>query len=183
MTQQRLGVYNNDWFDRGRPFWVEAVWILASIYFSSSLPGSKARAWLLKLFGAQVGRGVVLKPRIRVKFPWKLSLGDDVWLGEAAWIDNLAQVKIASDCCISQGAYICTGSHDWASETFDLIVKPVVIEQGAWLGSYCRIAPGVTVGDDAVIGMGAILTTDADPGMVYLGNPALPVRRRFSEAD
>ncbi len=182
MTQQRLGVYNNDWFDRGRPLWVEALWILASVYFSSSLPGSTPRRWLLGLFGARIGRGVVVKPRVRIKFPWKLNVGDDVWIGEAAWIDNLAEVSIGNDVCVSQGVYICTGSHDWQSESFDLLVKPVEIEQGAWLGSYSRIAPGVVVGNHAVIGMGAVLTVDADPSMVYLGNPAVPTRTRYPDA-
>ena len=178
MTRQQLGSYRNEWFDRGRPAVVEALWILASIFVSSSLPGSGPRVWLLKLFGARLGTGVVIKPGVKVKFPWRLEIGEHTWIGEGAWIDNLDWVRIGDNCCLSQGVYICTGSHDWSKSTFNLIVKPVSILDGSWLGASCQLAPGVTVGEDAVIAMGSTLVGDAEPSSVYQGNPAQKVRAR-----
>jgi hypothetical protein len=95
-----------------------------------------------------VGTGVVIKPHVRVKFPWKLYIGDHSWIGESVWIDNLAQVTIGSNCCISQGAYLCTGSHRWDRDTFDLVTKPIVIEDQCWVGAMARVAPG---GDEAPV--------------------------------
>ena len=113
--------------DRGRPWLVEAAWMcVQALLFGTWLPGSRWRVWLLRLFGSRVGRGVAIKPRVRVKFPWKLSVGDHSWIGECAWIDNLCDVAIGSNCCVSQGAYLCTGNHDWSDPAFALITKPVV---------------------------------------------------------
>src|SRR6202008_897922 len=113
---------------------------------SSSIPGTRHRRLLLRMFGAQIGRRVVLKPRMRVKFPWRLRVGDDAWIGEDVWIDNLAEGNIGSPCCISQGAYLCKGSHDWASMEFDLIVKPIVLRNHTWICARAVLSPGVTVG-------------------------------------
>jgi len=77
---------------------------------------------------------VVFKPSINVKYPWKLEIGDHSWIGEGAWLDSLAPIRIGSNCCISQGVYFCTGNHDWTDPAFGLIVKPIVIEDGAWVG-------------------------------------------------
>jgi putative colanic acid biosynthesis acetyltransferase WcaF len=133
---------------------------------------------ILRVFGAHIGRRVLIKPGARVKFPWRLEIGDDSWIGEDAWIDNLALVQIGTNCCISQGVYICTGSHDWATPTFELVVKPVKIDSCAWLASRSVIGPGVTVGEGAVLSLGSIATSDLAPWVIYQGVPAKPVKQR-----
>ncbi|MES2441438.1 MAG: putative colanic acid biosynthesis acetyltransferase [Pseudomonadota bacterium] len=174
-----LGTYANGGFTRGRPAAVEALWMLVQALFVSSwLPGSAHRRFLLRLFGAEIGRGVVLKPGIRVKFPWRLAIGDHSWIGEHAWIDNLAPVRIAANCCVSQGAYLCTGSHDWSRPGFDLVTRPIVLEPGAWIAARATVGPGVTVGRGAVLGLGSVASRDLDAWTVYAGIPAAPIKQR-----
>jgi putative colanic acid biosynthesis acetyltransferase WcaF len=178
MSSQNLGDYNNSWFERGRPRWVEILWILASLLINSGVPGSKVRIFILSLFGADIATGVVIKSRVRITFPWRLSVGKDSWIGEGVWLDNLAQVEIGSDCCLSQGAYICTGNHDWSSKNFDLVLKPVSIMDGTWVGAFARIAPGVTLGENSVVAMGGVITGDVPESAVYGGNPATLIKAR-----
>jgi putative colanic acid biosynthesis acetyltransferase WcaF len=142
------------------------------------------KAALLRLFGGRVGRGVVIKPRVNIKYPWFLEVGDAAWLGEGAWIDNLTEVKVGNNVCISQGAYVLTGNHDYKREAFDLILKPVVIEDGVWVGARAVVCPGVTLGTHSVVTVGSVITKDTDPFMIYSGNPARPARRRvMTQAD
>lgn len=144
-------------------------------------PISKSRTFSLKLFGAKVGKSVVIKPGVNVKYPWHLSIGDYSWIGEDVWIDNLADVKIGSNCCISQGAMILCGNHDYKSETFDLIVKPITLEDGSWVGAKSVVCPGVTLHESAILSVGSVATKDLDPNTIYQGNPAIPKRHRFME--
>ena len=97
----QLSKFNNEDFDRGRSRLIESCWrVVEGLLFNSWLPGSGWRVQLLRLFGASIGSGVVIKPHVRIKFPWKLSIGDYSWIGEEVWIDNLAEVSIGSNCCI-----------------------------------------------------------------------------------
>lgn len=174
-----LSRFDTGGFERGRPIWVEALWLLVqALFIGSWLPGSAHRVWLLRAFGAHVGCGVVLKPHLRIKFPWRLSLGEHVWLGEGVWIDNLAPVKIGSHVCISQGAYLCTGSHDWGSPTFDLIVRPIRVADHAWICSRATLAPGTVVGEGAVVALGAVASGVLSPWQIYASVPAGTVRAR-----
>lgn len=174
-----LKQFSNAEWNRGRSILVETLWLFVSaLLVQSRLPGSALRRMLLRLFGSKVGEGVVLKPGIKIKFPWRLEIGDHSWIGEDAWIDNLALVTIGSNACLSQGAYLCTGSHDWSSPTFDLIVKPITIGEGAWVGARSIIGPGVTVGDGAVLGLGSTTSKDLKPWCIYSGAPAEFVKKR-----
>lgn len=174
-----LARFRNPQFDRARPKLFEAIWMVTQALFVSSwLPGSTHRRLLLKLFGAHVGVGVVIKPNVRIKFPWRLKIGDHSWIGEDVWIDNLAPVTIGSNACISQGAYLCTGSHDWSSPSFDLLVKPITIADGAWVAAKSTVGPGVTVGEGAVLGLGSTTSKDLDPWCIYSGAPAEFVKKR-----
>lgn len=140
------------------------------------------RKVLLRLFGAKVGSGVVFKPGLRVKFPWRLEIGPFSWIGEDVWIDNLAPVKIGSHCCISQGVYICTGNHNWEGERFELITKAVTICDHSWLAAKSIVAPGVVVGKGAILTLGSIATKDLKEWQVHQGSPAVPVRERRIKA-
>lgn len=151
----KLDTYSAGDFHRGRPRWVEALWIVvAGLSFSTWLPGSAWRRTLLRVFGATIGSGVIIKPRVRIKFPWKLAIGDHSWIGEEVWIDNLDQVSIGSHCCISQGAYFCTGNHRWDRASFDLATKPILVEDQCWIAAKVCLAPGTIVRARAVLAMG-----------------------------
>ena len=175
----RLDTFDNRWFARGRSAWIEAVWLaVQAALVSSRLPGSAHRRWLLRLFGARIGTGVTIKPGVRVKFPWKLVVGDHTWLGEEVWIDNLERVEIGANCCLSQGAYLCTGSHDWNVSGFDLITRPIEIGDCAWIAAKSMVAPGVTIGEGAVLAMGSAATQDLEAWTIYQGVPAHAIRLR-----
>tara|TARA_R110000824_G_scaffold104214_6_gene247354 strand:+ start:24080 stop:24649 length:570 start_codon:yes stop_codon:yes gene_type:complete len=164
----KLASFSSRNFDRGAPRIKEAAWLfLSGVLVESWLPGSGWRCWLLRRFGATVGERVTIKPRFRVKFPWRLSMEDDVWIGEAVWIDNLGMVFIGHDTCISQGAYLCTGSHDWAKSTFDLIVRPIVVSSHAWIGAMTRLGPGTHVGEGAVVTMGTTVSGNLEAYQVF----------------
>ena len=166
-----LSKFNNKNFDRGATRLKEFLWIVTgSILISSWVPGSLWRVVILSLFGANVGKKVILKPGIKVKFPWRLSIGDYSWIGEDVWIDNLCFVNVGSEVCISQGAYLCTGSHDWTSTYFDLIVEPINIESNVWICAMCRIAPGVTISHGCIVGFGSVLTKSLEPWSIYKAN-------------
>jgi putative colanic acid biosynthesis acetyltransferase WcaF len=136
---------------------------------------------VLRAFGAKIGSGVVIKPQVKITFPWKLEVGDFVWLGEECWLLNLEQIVIGSNVCISQRAFLCTGNHNYSLSTFDLIVKPIVVEDGAWLGAGCWVGPGVRVGAHAVLAACSIMNKDMEPWGIYRGNPAELVKRRVME--
>ena len=170
----RLDKFNNDSFKRGRHWIIEAVWVvIQSLLFSTGLPGSHWRCFLLSIFGASIASGVVIKPRVMVKFPWRLHIGSHTWIGEGVWIDNLGNIEIGSNCCVSQGAYFCTGSHDWSKTSFDLIVKPITVKDYAWVAAKAVVAPGVIVGEGAVLGLGSVAVNDLQPWSIYMGNPAI----------
>jgi putative colanic acid biosynthesis acetyltransferase WcaF len=171
--------FDNKSFDRGRTALTEAVWlILSALFVASWIPGNFHRCLILRSFGARIGQRVTVKPGVRIKFPWRLEVGNDSWLGERVWIDNLAPVQIGSNCCVSQSAYICTGSHDWSSSTFDLVVKPVKIGNCAWLAAQSTVSPGVTIGEGAVLSLRSLAMSDLAPWGCYQGVPAEFVRKR-----
>jgi len=176
----RLSTFDNASFDRGRSRVVEFAWMLVSaLAFRHSLAvWSGLKVAILRVFGAQVGTGVIIKPSVQIKFPWKLVIGNDVWIGEHVWIDNLDMVTIGSDVCISQGAMLLCGSHDYRRETFDLITQSITIEDGAWVCARVIICPGVIVGECAVLTAGSVATNGITPNAIYQGNPAMHKRER-----
>src|ERR1700728_3368508 len=127
-----LSAPDNSEYDKGRPWLVIALWhfIGAPLVRSSWLPMSSLKAALLRAFGACIGTGAYIKPGIKVKFPWYLSVGDHCWIGEDVWIDNLAPVTIGSHVCVSQGAYLCTGNHDWTAPSMKLFRRSIVLGDG-----------------------------------------------------
>lgn len=175
-----LSSFDNSWYSPGRPAWLQILWFLGGLPLlrSSCIPSSGFRRGLLRLFGARIGKGVVIKPGVRVKYPWLLQVGDHTWIGEDAWIDNLAPVELGSNACLSQGVYLCTGNHDWTDPSFSLIVRPIVIHDGAWLGAKTVIGPGVEVAECAVAAAGSVVTRNLEASIVYAGNPAVAVRTR-----
>lgn len=182
--QQRtdLSRYRKPLIPGNRGWWWRVAWYLVSAtVFQGALLGlapSRCKAGLLRAFGARVGRGLVIKPGCRVKYPWLLALDDHVWLGEKVWIDNLCEIRIGSHVCISQGAYLGTGNHDWTDPEFRFFASAIQIEDGAWIGARSVLVPGARVGEMAVLCAGSVLLGEARPWTVYAGNPAKPVGPR-----
>ena len=175
----RLDLYQPRQLDRGRALWVEILWLVAQLLVLSSPISSNAlRCFVLALFGAKIGHKVTIKPGVRVKFPWRLDIGNNCWIGEGVWLDNLANINIGDHCCISQGAYLCTGSHNWRSIDFELIVKPIILEDGVWLAARTAVGPGVIAGRGAVLSLGSVATQDLAPYQIHQGVPALPIKAR-----
>jgi putative colanic acid biosynthesis acetyltransferase WcaF len=166
--------YDNLDFDRGAPPWKEALWVAARIvFFQNSIPWpSFLRTFLLRTFGAKIGRGFVIRSNVNISFPWRLIIGEHVWIGEDVGILSLAQVLIESNVCISQRAYLCTGSHDFLREDFKLKVAPITICRGSWVAACAFIGPGVEVGSGAVVSAGSVVFENVPPNSLVRGNPA-----------
>ncbi len=160
--------------DRGRPKWVEMIWyLLKCAFFLSALPWpSWFKVRLLRAFGGKVGRGVVIKPRVNVHFPWKLEIGDHAWIGEDATILNFEPIRVGSHCCISQQAYLCAGGHDFRDETFSYRNGPITIGDGVWIQARVFVCPGVVIGEEAVVTTCSVVTRGLPPNMICSGNPA-----------
>ena len=155
--------------------------INAIIFNTSFFPVSALKIVLLKIFGAKLGLGVVIKPNVNIKYPWKLTIGHYTWIGEGVWIDNLDIVTIGSSVCISQNAFLLTGNHDFKKQTFNLITSPIIIEDGVWIGAAAIVCPGVTCGSHAVLSVAAVATKNLDPYFIYKGNPATKTIERIIE--
>ena len=177
-----LKMYDNSWYrPAGRI--KSLVWYYTNVFFliNKWIPLSSIKVAILKIFGASIGKGVVIKPGVNIKFPWFLTIGDYSWIGEDVWIDNLAEVKIGSNCCISQGAMLLCGNHNFKKSTFDLIVKPITLEDGVWIGAKTTVCPGVIAKSHSVLTVGSILSQDMEPYTIYRGNPATFVKKRIIE--
>ncbi|MEO1621954.1 MAG: WcaF family extracellular polysaccharide biosynthesis acetyltransferase [Cyanobacteria bacterium J06632_3] len=153
-------------------------YIGSPLVMSYWLPMSGIKVRILRQFGASIGDGVRIKPGVRIKFPWRLIVADHCWLGEGAWIDNLAPVTLGSNVCLSQGTYLCTGNHDWSKPTFDLRLGPISIEQSAWIGARAVVGPGVTVGEGAVLTLNSVASRSLESWQVYVGNPCQSIKKR-----
>jgi putative colanic acid biosynthesis acetyltransferase WcaF len=183
VTIQNLADYRPppDWHP-GAPWLIQTAWFClgAPMVASRWLPGSAWRVALLRIFGAHIGRRCRVKPGLRVKYPWRLKVGRACWLAEAAWIDNLAPVVLGDHVCLSQGAYLCTGNHDFRSPTFDLRIRSIRIGSEAWIGAASVLSPGTVVGSGTVIGIGSVVRGDIPENVIVRGNPAAVVGKRCS---
>lgn len=169
-------------FDSGASSLKMICWYFVSLVFirSGMIPFSAVIVFILKLFGAKIGRDVRIKPCIYIHYPWKLTIGDHSWLA-ACRIENLAQIIIGTNACVSQEAMLLTGNHDYKKPGFDLITKPIVLENGAWVGARAIVCPGVTIKSHAVLTVGSIATKDLEAYAIYQGNPAIKVKDRIME--
>lgn len=183
MVQLCLDQYSPSNYTPGASFFKQLLWFYLGDFLVQTplLPFSNLKAILLRSFGATVGQGVRIKPHVKIKFPWRLTLGDHTWLGEGLWIDNLAPVVIEDQVCLSQGTYLCTGNHDWSTATFDLRLAPIHIKRSSWIAAKAIIGPGVTVGEGAVLTIGSVTAQSLAPWTIYSGNPARAVKPRRLE--
>jgi putative colanic acid biosynthesis acetyltransferase WcaF len=175
VMRSQLNLFNSrQGLNRGRPRFVEAFWYLIKcILFLPPFPWpSFIKAHALRCFGAQIGQDVVIKPRVNVHYPWKLVVGDSVWIGEEVFILNFECVTILSHACISQRAFLCTGNHDYRDISFSYRNAPITIGSGAWIGACVFVCPGVDVGPESVATAGSVVTKSIPPNTIVAGNPA-----------
>jgi putative colanic acid biosynthesis acetyltransferase WcaF len=140
---------------------------------------SSLKVTLLRWFGARLGPGVVVKPAVNIKYPWKLRVGDHSWIGEKAWIDNLSDVIIGNNVTLSQGSLLLTGSHDHSRTSFDFLSSAIILEDGVWIGAGAVVTGGITCHSHSILGVGSVAEKDLDPYTIYKGNPAVPVLKRI----
>ena len=170
--------------DRGRPRLVEAAWYLVKcVFFLSALPWpSSLKCALLRLFGGTIGRHVYIKPRVNIHFPWKLRVGDHTWIGEEVFILNFEPVTIGAHCCLSQRAFLCTGNHDFRQPDMRYRNQPITVEDGAWVGAQVFVSPGVTIGMEAMITAGSVVTSNQPAKMICRGNPCAAIKPRWPQS-
>ncbi|MBS1927004.1 MAG: colanic acid biosynthesis acetyltransferase WcaF [Chitinophagaceae bacterium] len=178
--QVDLSRYNNSWYQPA-PVWKRALWYLVNvIFFQSSLcPFYRPKRFLLRCFGAKLGRRVVLKQHVNIKYPWFLSIGDNSWIGERVWIDNLGTVIIGNNVCISQDALLLCGNHDFTSPGFDLRVGEIILEEGVWIGARSIVGGGTICKSHSVLSAGSLVSGEMEPYGVYRGNPAIKIKERI----
>jgi len=179
----RLDLYENKTYKPGRNNIVMIIWYFVNvIFFINPLnPFSGLKVVLLRLFGAKVGKGVNIKPSVNIKYPWRLKIGNYVWIGEGVWIDNLDDVEIGDHSCISQGALLLTGNHNYKLSTFDLIISKIILEEGVWIGAKSIVAPGVKCLSHSVLSAGSLISSNMEAYGIYSGNPAKKIRTRNIE--
>ena len=184
-SQTDLSKYNNDWYksEIGASSLKQFVWYFTNVIFfkNSWNPFSGIKCSLLKLFGASIGMNVLIKPSVNIKYPWKLAIGDHSWIGEGVWIDNLAKVSIGKNVCLSQGAMLLTGNHNYKKATFDLLVKDILIEDGVWIGAQALVCPGVICKTHSVLTAKSVANKDLEAFGIYQGNPAVYIKERVIE--
>lgn len=183
MSFQRLNKFSMPVNFRGKSaILVQLWWLVEGTLFRYSpqfLYGW--RRLILMKFGAKIGRDVVIRPTVRITYPWKLEVGDHAWIGDYVDLYTLGEIKIGKNAVISQRSYLCTGSHDYTSESFDIYSQPIVIEDEAWVATDVYIAPGVTIGKGAVIGARSSVFKDMPAGMICMGSPAKPIKPRLPD--
>ena len=158
---------------------VQLWWLVDTLLFRPSpqvLYGW--RRWLLRQFGAKIGKGVLIRPSARITYPWKVAIGDHAWIGDHAILYSLADIRIGAHTVVSQLSHLCTGSHSIESASFAITAEPITIGSQCWLASDVFVAPGVTIADGAVVGARSAVFHDLSPAMIYRGTPAQPVRPR-----
>jgi len=168
---------------RGRPAWfVQWWWLIEATLFRWSpqmLYGFRSR--LLRLFGARIGKGVLVRPTVEITYPWKLTIGDYCWIGDHVTLYTLGEIEIGDNAVVSQHSYLCSASHDYTRPTFDIFAAPVHIGPEAWLAAGVFVAPGVSIGRGAVIGAKSLVLKDMPEMTVCAGHPAKPIRPRHGE--
>lgn len=180
---QQLGLRKTTQEFRGKnPIIVQLWWIVQGSLFAWSPQFMYGwRNFLLRLFGAKIGSHVLIRPSVKITFPWKISVGDYCRIGDDATLYSLGEIIIGNHTVISQKAYLCAGSHDYKKISFDLYAKPIVIEDQVWLAADVFVAPGITIGQGCVIGARSTVLKDQSPGMICYGNPAKPIRPRIQQ--
>jgi putative colanic acid biosynthesis acetyltransferase WcaF len=165
VSVRSLRSFTGDGYESGRSKAWQAAWFATmNLVFMAWWCPKAWRPRLLRVFGAEIGERVFIRHRVRVLWPWKLSIGDDSWIGEDVWLLNLEPITVGKDVCLSQGAFLCTGSHDARSPSFEYDNAPIEVDDGAWIAAQALVLRGVTIGGGAVVGARGVVTRDLPAG-------------------
>lgn len=165
--QRELTNFRGEGYDKGRSRIVQALWLaVSSCIVTKWWCPNRLRVQLLRWFGGKIGNDVIIRSDVTVHWPWKLTVGDSSWIGQKSWLLNLEPIEIGNDVCISQGALLCTGSHDRFSPSFEFDNAPIRIEDGAWIAARAVVLRGVTVGAGTTIGAGVVLARSVGSGRI-----------------
>jgi putative colanic acid biosynthesis acetyltransferase WcaF len=175
-----LSKFNNNWYNPGNKIKV-ILWFFAnSLIINNYLPiPMSIKVFVLKIFGAKIGKNLTIKPKVNIKYPWFLEIGNNVWIGETAWIDNFVKVIIEDNVCISQGATLLTGNHNYKKSNFEMIVGEIHLEKGSWIGAKSVVCGGVKCKSHSVLAVNSVTSKDLNPYTIYQGNPAKEIRERI----
>lgn len=174
-----LSAFNTGDYKNASALKTVSWYVVSCFFFNNSIPWPyRLKLMILHLFGTKGGAGLVIKTQVRIKNPWRLTLGENCWIGESAWIDNLEDITIGNNVCLSQGAMLLTGNHDYTRIDFPYRLGKIKLEDGVWIGAQSIVCPGVTCRSHAVLTVGSIATKDLDSWSIYCGNPAVFVRSR-----
>lgn len=174
-----LSKFNNSWYKPGGNVFTRMIWYFVNAtIINSYMPFSSIKIFWLRMFGAKIGRAVVIKPKVNIKYPWRLKIGNNSWVGENVWIDNLDDVEIGNNVCISQGAMLLCGNHDYKKSSFDLITGKIILEDGSWVGAKAVVCPGTILKTHSVLTVGSVASGTLEPYSVYSGNKAVKVKER-----
>jgi len=180
--------YDNSWWSPGRSMFVITLWRLFGLPLLKHLPCetwgdrffSAIKIGLLRLFGAKIGRNVVIRS-CEIYYPWNLETGDHVWIGYEANLLTLVPIRLGNHVTVSQRAFLCTGGHDVRDPHFGLVVGEITIKDGGWVGASAFVRPGVTLHEGAVAAAGSVVTKDLPAMTICAGNPCRPVKPRVLE--
>lgn len=179
MKKVDLSTFNNSWWKPGSKLKILAWVCINPLTVNSYIPLPQfIKKGILKLFGTKIANGVVIKQKVNIKYPWLLQIGENAWIGENVWIDNLAFTAIGANACLSQGAMLLTGNHDFTKTSFDLMLGEITIAEGAWVCAKSIVGPGVKMGSHSVLGVNSFTSKDLEPYTIYSGNPAKAVKMR-----
>ncbi|NVJ89816.1 MAG: colanic acid biosynthesis acetyltransferase WcaF [Flavobacteriaceae bacterium] len=139
------------------------------------------RRFLLRLFGAKIGKNVLIRPTAKFTYPWKVEIGDNTWIGEQTILYSLGKIKIGNNVAIAHGVYFNTGLHDYTKEEFTILSKEIIVKDESWITNDVYIAPGVCIGKGVVIGARSSVYKNMPDGWVCYGNPAKPIKKRLEK--
>jgi len=177
-----LAKFNNSWYNPGGKVKI-VIWFFFNSFFLKNKynPSSGIKKFVLRLFGAKIGNGVVVKPGVSVKYPWKLKVGDNTWIGENVWIDNLDDISIGNNVCLSQGAMLLCGNHDYKKSSFDLMIGSITLEDGVWIGAKSVVTQNVQCRAHSILAVYSVASSNLEENGIYKGNPAVKIRERIIE--
>lgn len=180
---QRLDLFRQPPLFRGRSALAVQFWWLVQALVVKRLPQIcyPLRRTLLRAFGARIGAGVRIRPGVEITYPWKVTLGDHVWIGDDVTLYSLGPIRIGAHSVISQASYVCAADHDYTDVAFPVRERAICIGEQVWIAGDAWIGPGVTIGDGAVVAARSTVTEDLPPGMVCAGSPCVPLKRRVMQ--
>jgi putative colanic acid biosynthesis acetyltransferase WcaF len=180
MKIQNLNLYKTPDNFRGKSkITVQLWWLIQALFFSTTPQFMYGwRRFLLKCFGANIGKNVIIRPSAKFTYPWKIKIGDYSWIGDDVVLYSLGEIEIGAHTVVSQKSYLCTGSHDYTKNDFPIYSKKIIIEDECWLATDDFVSPGVTIGRGTVVGARSTVIKDLNSNSVYVGSPVKFIKNR-----